>query len=123
MQGIKVTSDNIISVVEIDTSDYHSIIDCIGCDIFEVVGTELLRSYFSSDVVFCMDEDACFKELPVNFLGSYFYGTIIHQHPIRGDILFLVRNGPELCGFDSASVVVDFLVADFKRLKVGDSNG
>lgn len=118
MQGIKITSDNIISVVDIDTSDYHAIIECIGCDIFEVVGTELLNSYFNEKVVMVMDEEALLKDLPVNQFGSFFYGSIVHGHPICGDIILFIRDFSELEGFESPNDTVQYLLDDFHFLEL-----
>lgn len=123
-KGIKITSDNFISVVDLDTFDFRSLIECIGCDIFEVVGTELMYLYFNDKVVMVMDEEALIKGLPVNQFGSFFYGTIVHGHPICGDLVLLIPECGDLIGFEFAEDWVDHLLDDFPFLKkVGDSDG
>lgn len=123
-KGIKITSDNFISVVDLDMSNYINMIECIDCSMFEVVGTELMYSYFHEKVVMVMDEEALIKGLPVNQFGSFMYGTIVHGHPICGDIVLMIRELYELVGFECVEYWVERLLDEFPFLKrVGDSDG
>lgn len=123
MQGIKITTDNKISVVNINTDDYHEIIDCIGCEIFEIVKVPELRSFFLQEAVMLVDEEGLLKDLDFNHVGSWFYGTRFHGNPIVGDILIFCQNGPELIGLDNLERCYEVLLNYFPILIEGDSCG
>ena len=38
--------------------------------------------------MFCVDESGLLKDLPINGVASFFYGTGTHGSPIVGDIVF-----------------------------------
>ena len=74
MQTVKVSTDNVVSLVNIDFDDYQSIQKAIGGH-FETVRTRTTASYFGSpDIVMLVDEEGLLKGLPVNVFGSLMYG-------------------------------------------------
>lgn len=117
MQGIKITTDNKISVIDIDLNDYNEICDELGCSIFECVGTQLLDSYFMRKTKMLIDEEGLCNDLDFNAVGSFFYGTEKHGSPIVGDVLFFHQEGPELIGMDNASLFILQLMSDFSFLE------
>lgn len=123
MQGIKITADNKISVVDINANDYREIIKCIGCEVFETVATPELHSFFRQPVRLLCDESGLIKGLDFNAVGSRFYGFHLHGNPIVGDILIFQQCGPELIGLDDVEEYYQDLLNYFPVLEEGDSNG
>lgn len=94
MKTLKITTDNKISVVDVNFSDFKAIQQAIG-GYFEIVNTQKLRDYFKTKVVMIVDEEGLVKNLPVNPMGCYFYDTNKHGNPIVGDVILGL-----LVGFD-----------------------
>lgn len=96
--GIKVTTDNQVSVVELKEPFNESIYAAIGADCFETVSGCLPDGH-----IMVVDESGLIKNRPVNLLASGFYG--FYNSPIVGDVLFLmvgIRNGEhDLMGFSA----------------------
>lgn len=88
MKTIKITTDNRLSVIDVDFDDYRDIQRAVGCECFETVKTRKLFDFFGEPVLFCVDESGLLKGLPPNWVGSFFYGTGQHGNPIVGDIVF-----------------------------------
>lgn len=88
-RGLKITTDNKISIIDIDVSDYREILSGIGngCSIFEIVGTNWLNQYFRQPVKMLVDEEGLIKDLDFNAVGSWFYGYEEHGNPIVGNVL------------------------------------
>lgn len=120
MRGIKITTDNKVSIVDIDTSDYHQIIDCIGCDIFETVVTDDMIGFFCQPVRMICDEEGLLNDSHFNRVGSWFYGYHNHRHPIFGDVLFLQQCGPELIGLDDVEEYFEALLNHFPVLEADE---
>lgn len=95
MKTIKITTDNILSVIDIDwdIESYSQILDCIST---ETVKTQYLYALFNEIVVMIVDSDGDFNEKPTNLVGSVLYGTPVHHQPILGDILFGVQKGTQI---------------------------
>ena len=95
--GIKVTTDNQVSVVGLSELMNQAINAAIGSDCFETVSGCLPDGH-----IMAVDESGLIKNRPVNLLASGFYGSA--NSPIVGDVLFLMvgyRNGErDLVGFD-----------------------
>lgn len=113
MKTVKITTDNVISIVDVDFDNYRSIQKEIGCDLFEIVRTGILQKYFNEPIVMLVDEEGLCKGLPENSFGCVFYGTINHGHPIVGDILLGVRIGPDIVAPDDAAELKARLMGDF----------
>ncbi len=88
MKTIKITTDNRLSIIDVDFDDYRDIQRAVGCECFETVKTRKLFDFFGGPVLFCVDESGLLKGLPPNWVGSFFYGTGQHGNPIVGDIVF-----------------------------------
>lgn len=88
MKTIKVTANNRLSIIDVDFDDYRDIQKAVGCECFETVKTQRLFDFFGEPVLFCVDESGLLKDLAFNWVGSFFYGTESHGHPIVGDIVF-----------------------------------
>lgn len=82
MKTIKITADNLLSVIDINLNDYREVQKALDCDFFESVKTEPMMIF--------VDESGLIKGLPVNAVGSVLYGTPEHGYPICGDIIFAV---------------------------------
>ena len=96
MKTLKITTDNKISIVDLDF-DYESLKEEIG-GYFENVKTQKLWDYFKAKVVMIVDEEGLLKELPTNLLGCYFYDTDKHGSPIVGDVILGLMIGPDIIG-------------------------
>ena len=88
MKTIKITANNKLSIIDADFDNYRDIQKAVGCEYFEIVKTQRLFDFFGGPVLFCVDESGLLKNLPLNWVGSFFYGTESHGHPIVGDIVF-----------------------------------
>ncbi len=100
MKTLKITTDNKISIVDVDFKDFRSIQQAVGGYV-ELVRTQKLLDYFKTKVVMIVDEEGLVKNLPVNPMGCYFYftgrffDTNEHGNPIVGDVILGL-----LVGFD-----------------------
>lgn len=116
MKAIKVTTDNVVSIIDVDFNDLHSIQNAIG-GYFETVKTQKMWDYFKCPMMFLADEEGHIKQLPLNQLGSYFYDTERHGWPIAGDIILAVPDGEYIIGIDDPDGLKLKLLNDFKFLK------
>lgn len=87
MKGLVITTKLKMRVQEFPEPAYKSIGEAVDGWIEIVHPVRLARPY-------CMvvNEEGLLRNLPMNFLGSYLYGTDTHGHPIAGDIV-LLREG------------------------------
>ena len=110
---ILVTTKNEVSVLDYPVrkpGDYmkelRGFYKAISCDCIEIVRPKYtLRSIDDcKGLVMVIDEEGLMNLKQVNIVGSLFYGTPVHGHPIVGDILFMVEemsfDGPALAGLD-----------------------
>ena len=93
MKTLKIITDNNISIIDLDF-DHKSLREVAGGYI-ELARTQKLLDYFKTKVVMIVDEEGLVKNLPVNPMGCYFYGTNKHGNPIVGDVILGL-----LVGFD-----------------------
>ena len=118
MKTIKITTDNVVSIIDVNFNDLRSIQSAIG-GYFETVKTQKMWDYFKCPMMFLADEEGHLKKLPLNQLGSYFYDTERHGWPIAGDIILAVPFGEYIIGIDDVEVLKLKLLKDFKFLKEG----
>ena len=87
MKGIVITTKYEMRVQEFSEPAYKSIGEAVGGWIEVVHPVRLGRPY-------CMvvNEEGLLRNLPMNVLGSFLYGTDNHGSPIAGDIV-LLREG------------------------------
>jgi hypothetical protein len=55
---------------------------------------EVVHPKFTREVFFLCDEEGLLKDLPINAHGCALYGTVLHGHPIAGDIIVIERKEP-----------------------------
>lgn len=121
METLKITTDNKIRMIDIDMSDYKAIQKELGGH-FETVHTKIMYEYFKAPVIMLVDEEGRCKCLPLNVVGSYFYGTQEHGDPIAGDVLLALVVGEDFTGFTEgdARQWMDKLSNDFPILEEGE---
>lgn len=114
---VKVTTDNKVSLIDIDFTNFRSIQQAIGGH-FETVRTQLMVDYFKDpDVIMFVDEEGIIKGLPVNAVGSALYGTISHGSPIAGDLIFGIASGENIVAPADPEAMKDRLLGTFTGLK------
>lgn len=118
MKTVKVTTDNCVSVIEVNFQDFRSIQQAVG-GCFETVHTEQMFRYFKQPMLMLVDEDGYCKGLEINRLGSFFYGMSEHGWPILGDFILAVPDGEDLCGLEDAEDMKEKLLEDFSFLQEG----
>lgn len=103
MKGIVVTTDLEIRIEEFSDPLYISVGSAVGGYIEHVKPARLRHPY-------CMivNEEGRLLDLPLNYVGSYFYGADRHGEPIVGNIVVMkdgYRNGePDIVGLDDSEV-------------------
>lgn len=116
MKTVKVTTDNKVSLIDVDFSDFKSIQQAIGGH-FETVRTQLMVDYFNDlSVIMLVDEEGLIKDLPVNALGCALYGTPQHGYPIVGDLIFARIAGEDIIAPDDPEALKDRLFHTFLGL-------
>ena len=97
MNFIKCTTDCQMSIISLPDNDFKAIADSIGADLFQLVRVHS-KTLQEEDVVMIVDEEGLLKtKNRCNPVGSVLYGTLEHEHPIAGDILFarIDKESPE----------------------------
>ena len=117
MKTIKVTTDNKVSYVDVNFDDYRDIRRVIGGRI-ESVRTPRIAHFFGEDAVMIVDEERLIKDLPMNQLGCFFYGTMFHGHPIVGDLILAKVVGEDLTAPDDVEELMDRLLETFNLEEV-----
>lgn len=97
MKGIVFTHDEKMYVKEFDRPLYKSVGEVVGGYI-EVVHPRGLRE----PLCFICNEEGLLEGLPMNLIGSLWYGTQHHGHPIVGNIVVMkegvTEEGPDIVG-------------------------
>lgn len=114
MKGIVVTTDLEIRIEEFSDPLYKTIGSAVGGYIEHVKPARLRHPY-------CMivNEEGRLLDLPLNYVGSYFYGTDQHGEPIVGNIVIMkdgYRGGePDIVGLNDVEaeqikdVIIDLI--------------
>lgn len=117
MKTIKVTTDNMVSVIDVDFDDFRDIQRAIGGN-FETVHTQLMADYFKDpSLIMLVDEEGIIKGLPQNLVGSALYGTAKHGIPLVGDLIFGIAAGEDIVAPDDAEELKDRLLHTFTGLQ------
>ena len=117
MKTVKVTTDNKVSIIDVDFYDFRSIQRAIGGH-FETVHTQLMADYFKDpSVIMLVDEEGLVKGLPENALGRALYGTVEHVRPIVGDLIFARVDGEDIVAPENAEAMIERLIGTFIGLK------
>ena len=99
MKGIVVTTDLEIRIEEFSDPLYKTVGSAVGGSIEHGKPARLRHPY-------CMivNEEGRLLDLPLNYVGSYFYGTDQHGEPIVGNIVIMkdgYRGGePDIVGLN-----------------------
>ena len=114
MKGIVVTTDLEIRIEEFSDPLYKTVGSAVGGHIEHVKPARLRHPY-------CMivNEEGRLLDLPLNYVGSYFYGTDQHGEPIVGNIVIMkdgYRGGePDIVGLNDVEaeqikdVIIDLI--------------
>ena len=114
MKGIVVTTDLEIRIEEFSHPLYKTVGSAVGGYIEHVKPARLRHPY-------CMivNEEGRLLDLPLNYVGSYFYGTDQHGEPIVGNIVIMkdgYRGGePDIVGLNDVEaeqikdVIIDLI--------------
>ena len=114
MKGIVVTTDLEIRIEEFSDPLYKTVGSAVGGYIEHVKPARLRHPY-------CMivNEEGRLLDLPLNYVGSYFYGTDQHGEPIVGNIVIMkdgYRGGePDMVGLNDVEaeqikdVIIDLI--------------
>lgn len=114
MKGIVVTTDLEIRIEEFSDPLYKTVGSAVGGYIEHVKHARLRHPY-------CMivNEEGRLLDLPLNYVGSYFYGTDQHGEPIVGNIVIMkdgYRGGePDIVGLNDVEaeqikdVIIDLI--------------
>ena len=76
MKTLKITTDNKISIVDVDFKDFRSIQQAVG-GYFETVKTRKMWDYFKAPVIMLVDEEGLIKGLSCNAVASVFWEKIL----------------------------------------------
>lgn len=119
---LKITTDDKISVIEVDTNDIKGLQNAIGGGLVEPVKTQKLRDYFKAPVLMLVDEEGLLKNLPLNFFGSVMYGTLTHGCPIVGDLILILQVGEQWTGLGDVDSEqwMEKILKDFPTLEKGE---
>lgn len=114
MKGLVVTTDLEIRIEEFSDPLYKTVGSAVGGYIEHVKPARLRHPY-------CMivNEEGRLLDLPLNYVGSYFYGTDQHGEPIVGNIVIMkdgYRGGePDIVGLNDVEaeqikdVIIDLI--------------
>lgn len=114
MKGIVVTTDLEIRIEEFSDPLYKTVGSAVGGYIEHVKPARLRHPY-------CMivNEEGRLLDLPLNYVGSFFYGTDQHGEPIVGNIVIMkdgYRGGePDIVGLNDVEaeqikdVIIDLI--------------
>lgn len=112
MKTVKVTTDNKISIIDVDFDDFRSIQRAIGGH-FEMVHTRLMADYFKDpSMIMLVDEEGLVKGFSLNPVGSALY-----RGKIAGDLIFARVRGVDIVAPDDAEDLKDRLLHTFIGLQ------
>lgn len=122
METIKITTDNKISIIDLDFKNYKAIQKEIGGH-FETVRTKRLLDYFKAPVIMLVDEEGIIKRLPFNAVASGFYGTDEHGQPIVGDAILCLALGEDITGLGDrdSEQWMNKMLKDFQGIQRNDA--
>lgn len=122
MKTVKVTTNNIMSIINVDFDDFRDIQRAIDCECFETVRTERMRTVFGDDsLIMIVDESGILKNLPLNMLGCVLYGTNEHEHPIVGDLIFARVQGEDIVGLNDPEQLMQMIQDRFIGIREDNS--
>lgn len=130
MKAIRITTDNVISVVTVPEPTYLGLGELVGGGFFEVVrpwGLYNLNTPYREQLIMLVNEEGKLLELDENKVGSLLYNDtpypLYWEDPIVGDILILtegfVDGEPDIVGLsdEQIEILMAALMKKFKFLK------
>ena len=95
MNGLRVTTGNEVSVVDLSGQDY--LYKRIAAQINKCSHIEIVRPRrLKHPIVMVVDEEGLLKDNEYNLVGSVLYQTDLHGSPIAGDVIFMREEyGPD----------------------------
>jgi len=88
MKCVLVRPDLSVEIVKLSSPTYKCLHDLVG-GLFEIVRSDHLKKPY----VMVVNESGLLLDLPVNLIGSFYYGTLFHGCPLVGNVVFM-REGP-----------------------------
>lgn len=119
MKTIKITTDNKISIIDVDFNNYKAMQQAVGGYV-ETISTERMYDLFKRPVIMLVDEEGYRKGLKSNLAGSLFYDSDKYSLPIVGDIVLAQpagEYGEDLEGIGEPEETLEMLVEQFKFLE------
>lgn len=120
MKTVKVTTKNVVSIIDVDFDNVKDIQRAIGGH-FETVHTQLMADYFKDpSVIMLVDEDGHPKELPENAIGTSFLAPAPRTKcvvPIVGDLIFAQIRGEDIVAPDDPERMKRTILNGFVGLK------
>lgn len=102
-KGLVITTEETMYVKEFDLPLYQSVGDVVGGYIEKVCPRGLKEPF-----CFLCNEEGLLKNLPINVMGSLWYGTLDHGQPIVGTIVVMklgYRDGePDIIGLEDSEI-------------------
>ena len=114
---VKITSNNIISVLELASWSIDDQNKAIGADCSESVRTMRMQNFFQDSIVMIVDESGHSKNRMMNEVASWLYGADQHGDMIVGDIIFAVYRGNDFLPPENPELLKFFLMSKFPCLK------
>ena len=123
MKTLKITTDNKISIIDVDVDDHKALRQAIGGYV-ETVHTGVMHEYFKAPVLMLVAEEGWLKRLPINEVASHFYGYQEHGHIIVGDVIFAISLGENMTGLGErdSEQWMQKMLNDFPILVKGEEN-
>lgn len=115
MKTIKITTDNKISIIDVDFGDYKAMQKAVGGYV-ETVSTEQMYDFFKRPVIMLVDKEGRMKELELNVIGTVFNGMV----PIVGDIVLaqpVGMYGEDMEGIGEPEETMQMLMQRFSFLE------
>ena len=116
MKAIKITTDNVISVVTVPEPTWKGLGELVG-GYFETVwpwGLYNLDTPYKEQLIMIVNEEGRLIGLKTNRVGSFLYNdlpdSVVYYEPIVGDILIMmegfVDGEPDIVGLDEEQIEV-----------------
>ena len=123
MKTLKITTDNKISIIDVDIDDHNALRQAVGGYV-EAVHTGVMYEYFKAPALMLVDEEGLLKGLPINKVASHFYGYQNHGQIIAGDAIFAISLGENMTGFGDrdSEQWLNKMLNDFPVLMVADTD-
>lgn len=126
MKTVKISTNNTVSLADIDFDDFRSIQRAVGGH-FETVRADALPIYFNApSLIMLVDEEGRIKGLPINLFASAMYAwpfpaTAHATTNIAGDAILAKVVGEDIVAPDDPEGLKRKILEDFGRyLKEGE---